>query len=608
MLEVLGLAKSYGLEPLFKDVTFTVARGERIGVLGRNGSGKTTLFRLILGEEEPESGSIRVPKDYRCACLSQYISFTEKTVLEEAARDMPLMEGGGKRLYEAEALLQGLGFAREEFEASPDTLSGGYQVRLQLARLLLGQPDLLLLDEPTNYLDIVSLRWISSFLKNWPGELMLISHDRAFMDGITSHTLGIHRGSVRKIRGTTTDFERMVDDEEELYEKTRINQERKIAQTERFIERFRAKATKARAVQSRIKSLQRLQQMDELQEVAELDFRFPYASYEGKWPLQIEELRFGYDPRKPLVQGLNLAVRSTDRIGIIGRNGRGKTTLLRLIAGELSPDAGAVRIGERAKIGYFGQTNIERLGLGRTIEEEILSVQPDHSRTIARAICGLMMFSGDDALKKIGVLSGGEKSRVLLGKLLAQPSNVLLLDEPTNHLDLPSTEALVEAAADFPGAVLVVTHSETILRSLVNRLVVFDRPGCFVFEGGYDDFLESIGWSEEQDQEPARPKETPQNNKKEQRRRRAEFLTQKTRALQPLQEAVASLEERIVTLEEQLQADEKRLVEISQGEYRPEAAELARSVRQTREQIEALFEELDKAAKLLQERERSFSS
>ena len=608
MIEANGLYKSYGSRTLFEDASFTVADGERVGVLGRNGSGKTTLFRLLLDEERPDSGIIRVPKGYRVGCLPQQIRFAAETVLEEAARDMPRDEHGLQSVHEAEALLQGLGFMRAELSRPPTALSGGFQVRLQLARLLLAQPNLLLLDEPTNYLDVVSLRWIEGFLRAWPGELMLISHDRAFMDSVTTHTLGIHRCRVRKISGSSVDLERLIAQEEQVHEQTRVNQERRIAQTERFIERFRAKATKARAVQSRIKALERTERLEELASIAELEFKFRYQAFSGKWPLQIDNLSFGFEPGKPLVEGLSVAVRSDDRIGVIGRNGKGKTTLLRLLAGELQPQGGAVRLSSQAVLGYFGQTNIERLDPQRTVEEEVLAVQPENSRSAVRGICGLMMFSGDDALKPIRVLSGGERSRVLLGKLLAQPANVLLLDEPTNHLDMPSTEALVEAAADFPGAVIVVTHSEMILRGLAERLIVFDGGKCTLFEGGYDDFLERLGWQEERSAEKAEAEQGPGASRRDQRKRRAEFVTRRGEVMRPLSERVSAIEARITQLEEQLKKDEAALVEIAQGAYRAEAAAIAKAVNDGREEIERLFTELEEASNAMHARQREFAA
>ena len=302
---------------------------------------------------------------------------------------------------------------------------------------------------------------------------------------------------------------------------------------------------------------------------------------------------------------MSLIVHSRDRIGIIGRNGKGKTTLLRLIHGELTPTSGKITFAPKAKIGYFGQTNIERLNPELTVEDEIYSVDPLQAKSRVRGICGMMMFSEDDALKKVKVLSGGEKSRVLLGKLLAEPCNVLLLDEPTNHLDLSSTEALLDAAEEFAGAVLVVTHSEMILRRLVNKLVVFDGGRCFVFDGTYDEFLEKVGWQEE---EQSRSKtEVSENNRKVQRKQRVQQQEERNRILKPLQKRVAALEDAITADEEAIAEAEKKLTELCSGEFTDEIQELSKLIQEKREAIDLAFEELEVAEAELRQKEEEFS-
>lgn len=605
MIEVRDISKSYGTRTLFFDVNFTIGSKERIGVVGLNGSGKSTLFKLITGQEDLDKGSIYIPSDYKIGFLKQYIKFDTDTILDEVSHDMPLLEGGVKELHLAKAMLQGLGFEQSDFDKSPTILSGGLQVRLQLARLLLTKPNLLLLDEPSNYLDIVSLRWLTSFLRSWDNELLLITHDRDFMDAIITHTLGIHRGQIRKLKGKTTDWERTIEETEIIHEQTRLNQERKIAQAEKFIERFRYKSSKAKGVQSRIKAIDKIDRLEQLKEIQELDFSFTAEPLEGKIALTLKDISFGYDPNYLLFKDLNITIGSRERIGIIGKNGKGKTTLLRLLAGELKPIQGSITYAPRALLGYFGQTNIERLNPELTIEEEITSANPQNTRTRVRGICGLMMFPSDDALKKVKILSGGEKSRVLLGKILVHPTNVLLLDEPTNHLDISSTEALLDAANDFLGTVIVVTHSEMILRKLCDRLIVFDDGKCFVFNGNYDDFLEKIGWKEEEEN-LARKQEVSENNKKEQRKKRAEVLAQRNKILKPLQKRVSDLENKIIENEDKLKNLEKKLISIYQSDFSDEIKELNREVQITKQSIEDLFLELDEASRKLGEAEREF--
>jgi ATP-binding cassette, subfamily F, member 3 len=598
MLTVANLTKTYGLQNLLDKVSFTVGKGERVGLVGRNGSGKTTLFRMILGEEQADSGVINLSKGYRIGHLSQQIAFRGETVLKEACLDLPKDEEGTDRTYEAKAILLGLGFSDNDFYRSPLELSGGYQIRLNLARVLTSRPDLLLLDEPTNYLDILSVRWLTQFLCNWKGELILITHDRAFMDAISTHTMAIHRSKVRKIAGPTQKLYGQILKEEEVEEHTRVNEEKKRKELEQFISRFRAQATRAKAVQSKIKVLQRKGSSERHRELKNLDFEFPSLPFPGKWLLEVRDLSFSFDPGgTPLINGLSMAAGRRDRIAIIGKNGKGKTTLLNLLAGELVPSAGLVYRHENVKIAYFGQTNVDRLDPEQTVEGEILATRPDLSRGAARDICGAVMFEGDKALKKIGVLSGGEKSRVLLGKLLVTPANLLLLDEPTNHLDMESVDSLIEAVAAFGGAVLIATHSEMILRALATRLIVFDGGRVSLFEGTYDDFLERVGWENEEPVpgKPIQATEEPKRSidRKDLRRMRAEIISSRSKTLGPLQQRISGLEGLIMDLETQVEENNQALVRASNLGDGKAIVALSISIHEARKKIEISFEELE---------------
>ena len=367
---------------------------------------------------------------------------------------------------------------------------------------------MLLLDEPTNYLDIVSMRWLSRFLRAWKGEVLLITHDHHFMDEVCTHTVGIHRHKMRKVKGTVEKLRETIAEEEEVAQRTQENEQRKKEQLERVIERFRYKAAKAAMVQSKIKAAAKLATGERLTHERNLDFSFTEAGFPGKRMLQIKGLHFAYLNRDEngntqgmgpeLISDLTMEVFKGDRIAVIGPNGRGKTTLLNLIAKELQPTEGEICHNPNVQINYFGQTNINRLNLDNTVEEEIASaIEEVSQKSRARGLAGLMMFSGDAALKKVKVLSGGERSRVLLGKILASPCNMLLLDEPTNHLDMESIESLIDALEDYEGTALVVTHDEELLHAFATRLVVFDGGKCRVFEGTYADFLEKVGWASE---------------------------------------------------------------------------------------------------------------
>ncbi|MBI5055776.1 MAG: ATP-binding cassette domain-containing protein [Nitrospirae bacterium] len=608
MIQISNLEKSYGRQVLFDKIGFIINPGERVGLVGRNGHGKTTLFRLILGQEHQDSGTISIPNGYRIGHLSQHIRFTEESVLKEACLSLPKYEDGRDESYKAEAILMGLGFSVEDLVLSPAQLSGGYQVRLNLAKVLVSDPNLLLLDEPTNYLDIVSLRWLVQFLRSWRKELMIITHDRSIMDSVTTHTMAIHRCGVRKIAGPTENVYQQLMLEEEIYEKTRVNDEKKRAEIEQFINRFRAKATKAKAVQSRVKALQKKEKLEKLSDTKNLDFSFNSAPFSSKQLMEVKDLYFGYKFGEPLIDRLSFFVGKKDRIAIIGKNGKGKTTLLNLLAGELTPLSGEVRCHNDLKFAYFGQTNINRLDPQKTIEEEIMDAHPDHSRGPARAICGIMMFPKDDALKKISVLSGGEKSRVLLGKLLVSPANMLLLDEPTNHLDMESTDSLVEAIEDFSGAVVIVTHSEMILHAIATRLIIFDGGKATLFEGTYQDFLDRVGWSNEA---PPTPRDTKTNggkavDKKLRRRLRAELVNEKSRTLSALQKRSAEIEREIVSLEAIVEQSNKDIMDASAKGDGDTIKKLSKTLHDSQSKIDSLFSELERLQTEIEDKTKEF--
>jgi len=598
MIQVSNLDKSYGQQVVFDKAGFVLNPGERVGLVGRNGYGKTTLIRMILGQEHPDSGTVSVPAGYNKGYLSQHIRFTGDTVLKEACLSLPSEEDSKDKTYKAETILMGLGFSIDDFNTDPMDLSGGYQVRLNLAKVLVSDPNILLLDEPTNYIDIVSLRWLAQFLRTWQKELILITHDCEFMDSVTTHTMAIHRCKIRKAAGTTEKVYQLLLQEEEVYEQTRINDEKKRKEVEQFINRFRAKATKARAVQSRIKALEKKDRLEQLSETRNLEFTFKSAPFTGKQLMEVKGLSFGFDAGLPLlISGLNFYIGKNDRIAIIGKNGKGKTTLLNLLAEELSPLAGTIRRHSYLELAYFGQTNINRLNLQNTVEEEIMAAHPDHSRGTARSICGSMMFPGDQALKKISVLSGGERSRALLGKLLVSPANMLLLDEPSNHLDMESTESLVEAIDEFSGAVIIVTHNEMILHAMATRLIVFDNGKVTFFEGTYRDFLDRVGWKDEKN--AVKPKSAvnstsaPSANKKHIKRVRAELINERSRTLRTLQTKINEIEIEIISLEEKTARDNSDLLEASQAGDGETIKRLSKAIHGYKSRIESLFPELE---------------
>lgn len=592
MIQAKNLGMSFGTQNLFENVTFQLGARERIGLVGRNGTGKSTLFKIVLGEITATSGEISRPKDYTIGSLEQHIHFTQPTVISECEEVLRLALKEGEELYsthEAEKILFGLGFREEDLSKDPKSFSGGYQIRINLTKALLKKPNLLLLDEPTNYLDIISIRWLKNFLRNFDGEILLITHDRDFMDEVVTHTMGIHRHALKKIKGDTIKYYEQILLDEELYEKARESFERKKKEMQSFIDRFKAKASKAAQAQSRVKALEKMGSMNKLSSVEDLGFKFRYADIPAKTIFEVKHLAFGYDESDKLFHSLSFAVNKNDRIGIIGKNGKGKSTLLNNISGELVPLEGKISFHPSVKTGHFGQTNIQRMGIESTIIEEIQSENGDLSIAQVRNIAGTMMFDGDLAKKKIKVLSGGERARVLLGKILAKPANLLLLDEPTNHLDLESIESLTEEIANFEGAVVLVTHSEIMLRNLCNKLVIFHQGNAEYFEGTYDDFLDKIGWEEEK-----QVSQTPTHKltEKEIKQRRIELVGERARRLKPHQELV-------VTLENEIEQKENLTNKITEALASPEVLndssklqDYTHALGKLNQQIEDLFEKL----------------
>jgi len=597
MIQFENITKSYGTHTLFENVNFQVNPRERVGVVGRNGHGKTTLFRLVVNEERPDTGSIIIPKQYRVGYVQQVIDFKKKTVLEECMTG--LMAHERDHHWKAEKILSGLGFTKDDVMRSPLEFSGGFQVRLNLAKVLVSEPDFLLLDEPTNYLDITSIRWMERFLVGWPHEVMLITHDRGFMDKVVTHILGIHRKRIRKMVGDTGKYYAQIAQEEEIHEKTRINDEKREKEVQLFITRFRAKARLANMVQSRVKALAKREKREKLEKLKTLEFSFKSKPFHGKYVFTAKDVSFSYNTDKPLIHRFNITVGPRDRVCVIGKNGKGKTTLLKLLAGVLTPQKGDITYHPVITKGLYEQTQVDDLVDTRNVVEEILYSNSDVDLQAVRDICAGMMFEGDAALKKIQVLSGGEKSRLILGKLLVTPVNLLILDEPTNHLDLESTDAMLAAINNFNGAVIIVTHNEMFLHTIATRLIVFQDKGLEVFEGGYQDFLDKAGWQEEDsivrtvqgDAEKDGGSNRP--TKKEIKRIRSHFLSQRAKDLNPLKERIKETEKQIEYQERKLEELSHAMQAATEAKNSTTIENLSKSIFTCQSAIDRLFDELE---------------
>jgi len=606
MIQLNNLTKSFGGQTLFRDINLKMNSNQKIGLIGRNGSGKSTLFKIILDEESAESGEVLIPRNYKIGTLKQHLVFTEKTVREECA--LILSEEEQYNFYKIEKILFGLGFTTEDLEKDPISFSGGYQIRINLAKLLATEPNMLLLDEPTNYLDLLSLRWLKQFIRTFDGEVILITHDREFMDAVTTHTMGIQRKSLHIIQGDSKKYEATLALSDETYEKTRQNQEKKRKELEEFVAKNKARASTAALAQSKQKILDKMDEMESLESESNLAFNFNYKETPAKVTLRTEALTFGYNANEPLFQNITFALENGKTLAIIGKNGKGKSTLLNTIAGELTPQEGTKSFHPSTSMAHFGQTNIERLNINNTIIDEIISVDLKLGMAETRSICGTMMFSGELADKKISVLSGGERSRVMLGKIIATEANLLLLDEPTNHLDMYSIDSLCTAIEEFKGATIMVTHSEMLLRRLADALIIFHKGGAEYFEGSYDEFLEKIGWEEEEGIVQEKPKPTkPKINNQERKKLRSALIQARSKENAPHKKELEFCEERIMKLEEQIESENEKLMDASNRGENSAIMEHSQNVGKLQKEVDELFERLEIASETLDEIEERYA-
>ncbi len=605
MIQLTNLSKSFGGQTLFRDLNLKMSSNQKIGLIGRNGSGKSTLFKIILGEESYDTGDVSIPKNYKIGTLRQHLSFSKPTVREECS--LVLSEEEQYNFYKIEKILFGLGFTNEDLEKNPMSFSGGYQIRINLAKLLATEPNMLLLDEPTNYLDLLSLRWLKQFIRTFEGEVILITHDRDFMDAVTTHTMGIQRKTLYILQGDTKKYEANLLLIDETYEKTRQNQEKKRKELEEFVAKNKARASTASLAQSKQKILDKMDEMESLESESNLAFNFNYKETPAKINLRAENLGFGYKESEKLFDNLSFVLENGKTLAIIGKNGKGKSTLLNYIAGELPKQQGEIKLHPSTSMAHFGQTNIERLNTSSTIIDEISSVSLKIGIAEVRSICGTMMFSGELAEKKISVLSGGERSRVMLGKIIATQSNLLLLDEPTNHLDMYSIDSLCSAIEEFKGSTIMVTHSEMLLRRLADALIIFHKGGAEYFEGSYDEFLEKIGWEEEGIVEQ-KPKITkPKIDNRDKKRLRKEIIQKRSRENAPYKKEFEFCEEKIMEREEELELENEKLIKASESGDNPMIIELSQKIGKIQNDIDGLFERLEVASEALDEIEERYA-
>ena len=496
MISVEHLSIEFSSRPILDDITFLINPRDRVALVGKNGAGKTTLLRLLAGVETPTSGRISKMGDITIGYLPQVMMHVDGKTLREDVMSIMRREGDEAKGDEARFIAEmdrtiiGLGFERKDFDRPCSEFSGGWRMRIELAKILLQHPDLLLLDEPTNHLDIESIQWLEEFLTSNSSALVLVSHDRAFLDNVTTRTIEITLGRIYDYDVPYTQFKILRQERHEQQVRAYMNQQKMIQETEEFIERFRYKATKAVQVQSRSKQLEKLERLEvDIEDNSRLSLRFPPAPRSGDFPVIVEDLRKDFGEHM-VFQNATFTIRRGEKVAFVGKNGEGKTTLVRCIMGQLDY-MGTLKIGHNVKIGYFAQNQAALLDGELTVFQTIDNVAVGDIRTQIRNILGAFMFGGEASEKKVKVLSGGERSRLAMIRLLLEPCNLLILDEPTNHLDMQSKDVLKVALKEFNGTVICVSHDREFLDGLVEKVYEFGGGKVREHLGGIYDFLRS---------------------------------------------------------------------------------------------------------------------
>jgi ATP-binding cassette subfamily F protein 3 len=597
------LSLAYGRKVLLEDESFAIGPSDRIGLVGPNGTGKSTLMKILVGEKTPDDGDLQFMRGIRVGYLPQELTglpdgplvdsvlaqvpgrtrleeeiagteealttaTSEEDLLDLAQRFSDLrevLEHFDERFgrHRAETILAGLGFRSTDFERRTSELSGGWRMRAALAGLLLTDPDLLMLDEPTNHLDVPTLAWFDDFLRRSRRALLLISHDRDFLNRQIKRVLSFEPEGLRSYVGNYDNYKRQRAGESEQLESRAARQAAKRAEMEAFINRFRAKASKARQVKSREKMLEREERVEVLEERRVVAFRFPEVVRSGREAIRIEGVNKAFGERI-IYRDLSLQVLRGERIAIVGANGAGKTTLLKLVASELIPDSGRVELGHNVTVGYYAQHHTERLSPARTILDEVAQLVPDKPQSWVRSVLGSFLFTGDDADKKISALSGGERARVALARLLVLPTNLLLMDEPTNHLDLDSSEALIEALKGYGGTLVFVSHNRSFVNQLATKVWDVETGGITEFPGNLDEYLhhkQLLAPEGAEARADSASAARPVVNEKERKRLEAEARQARSARERPLKAEIVRIEARIAALEAQAKAAEAALAD-----------------------------------------------
>ena len=643
----------FGPRVLFDSLSFVVDRGERIAFAGQNGAGKSTLMKCIVGVMQPDHGKVLLPRHTHVGYLPQDgIHISGKPLLDEvlgsvgnivelqqavdelsaelqtldsstdAYRDT-LEEIGHLELLlqdrdaaslrpRSESILRGLGFSAEDFNRDCGEFSGGWQMRIALAKLLLQEPEVLLLDEPTNHLDIQSQRWLEQSLRSYRGAICIISHDIALLDSLVTRTIAFHHGRAEEYSGNFSFYLKESKARKEILLRQAKAQQREIAKTQAFIDRFRAKATKASQAQSRIKQLEKIELIEVEDDDAVMSFRFPPPPPGGNTVVRLEKACKAYGPIR-LLRDYDFTMDKGDRIAIVGVNGSGKSTFTRLISGTEAPDSGLFCFGHHTEVAFFSQTHADILDNEQTVLECVESAASRETRPLVRNLLGCFLFRGDDVFKKIGVLSGGERSRVALVCMLLKPANFLIMDEPTNHLDFQSQDVLQRALAEYPGSYCIVSHNRQFLDPIVNKVLEF-RPGYAprLFYGNVSQYIESVESEERRLKSMSVPSEASPAvattaNRKDARRARAQEREKRARVLKPLQQKLAQIEEAIAVKDARREEISSELENPANMSDNQKLMELTQEYQQLERDSEALYSQWEEVTMEIEQAEMALN-
>ncbi len=637
MISATNITVRYGDRVLFDNVSLTIDKQDKIGLVGRNGAGKSTLLHILAKRRLPDKGQVRWPKDARVVLLTQDLSLDPNaTVLQEAMKafaDIQQIEAKLELLQEqiaertdyesesyqalldkvaqlnehlsymdhgsaegqAERVLRGLGFAPEELHRPVRTFSGGWQMRVELARILLSRPDYLLLDEPTNHLDIEAILWLEGFLKQYPGAVVLISHDKQFLDNVTRRTIEIELGKVYDYKASWSTYLKLRAERREKLQAAYENQQRLIAQRERTINRFIAKATKARMAQSMQKQLDKMERIEvEQTDRRNMKLRFAPAPRSGQVVAEAKNLSKYYG-NKRVLEGIDLRIERGQRVAFVGQNGQGKTTLARIIVGEIAPTSGEMVLGHHVQIGYYAQSQSEVLDTDETVLQTMERQAPEALRPRVRTILGSFMFSGEDVDKKVRVLSGGERARLALACLLLKPFNLLILDEPTNHLDIPAKEVLKEALQQYDGTLIVISHDRDFLSGLTHRTIEFRDHRLHEYLGDINYFLEKRQLDNMRQVEQRRVHPVGQQSSK-----KADYGPAWYEQRKRLLRAVQNAERKIERMEQELASLEVQMADPKFYEH-PNHRQLLKQYQQLKEQLDQAMEAWEEAQTKLED-------